>query len=157
MILRSSSFFRARRLSLCGNSQEAETRSDFRRSRKKAIGRRISRGGSQEAPAPIGHGPQPATAGDSPSPVGSAGQGKLVKKLRRLARNAVSRRRPITGPVKFPNAETIARAVPGKCELAHNRAASTLAFSLLNVFYDPRSRRSLGTSSRDFSTHRRSK
>lgn len=43
-----------------------------------------------ETPAPIGRGAQPATAGDSPSPVGRIGQGKLgLEKIRRPARNVV--------------------------------------------------------------------
>jgi hypothetical protein len=52
-----------------------------------------------EAPAPNSQEAQPATAGDKPSPVGMAGQGKLrLKKIRRRARNFVSRRRLSLGP-----------------------------------------------------------
>jgi hypothetical protein len=71
-------------------------------------------------------GPQPATAGDSPSPVGSAGQRKLVKTLRRRARNVVSRRRLSLGPLNPQRRKNSARR-------ARQSGCVTLAFLLLNV------------------------
>jgi hypothetical protein len=45
------------------------------------------------------------------------------EKLRRRARNAVSRRRLSTGPLKSPSDTGLARPVPTRCELAHNRGS----------------------------------
>jgi hypothetical protein len=78
--------------------------------------------GSYEAPTPIDQEAQPATEGGSPSPVGWVGQSKLVTKNYAVGLEISCPGGGYCWAPEIPSPETLADAVPGKCELAHNRS-----------------------------------